>query len=479
MLCKPRSSLAKQFATMAPTSTFRVVAAAALLLAITSPATAATANGWYTLVSGGGCASSIKIDPLHSGMEKDGATCTSGGRNEQESWAQVYSKLMAQAQMSPTATSADKMDVANSITAIFARGQDSTPLVCGGASTGSRDVYTWIDSPGDPFLAGKVPSAVSGPEGTIFMQIYSPPAGYNALAVEPQNTFFVLPSGGCWYKKGRFSAAPAPAPAPAPALSVGTTVPAKSSTGAEKTTTVDTSTPGGTTTTDEVPTIEGTEVLDDGDDEYSDAEASAEASAEATTEDTIEDFAGPTVDPEDDEGNCFPSDATVELENGSVIKMAELSIGDSVKVGVNQFSKVFMFTHKTFEGMRKFVTVETASGVSLSLTSGHYLYVDGKLVAASTVKAGSTVTLGNGSSDKIVRVGVKTAAGLFNPQTENGNIVVNGIVSSTYTTAVEPAFAHAILAPLRLMNALGFQFTALESGGGVLSNVAPRGQTVF
>jgi hypothetical protein len=177
---------------------------------------------------------------------------------------------------------------------------------------------------------------------------------------------------------------------------------------------------------------------------------------------------------------CFPSSATVELEDGAIVTMSKLSIGDMVKVGPNAFSKVFMFTHKMESGDNEFVKITTSSGASIALTSGHYIPVDGALVAASEVSIGSVLQLGNGASDKVVSIATVAGTGLYNPQTVQGDIVVDGVVASTYTTAVEPEFAHAILAPFRsLSNFLGVDFTFLESGGGPFADAAPRGSLVF
>jgi hypothetical protein len=175
---------------------------------------------------------------------------------------------------------------------------------------------------------------------------------------------------------------------------------------------------------------------------------------------------------------CFPADATVELEDGSLVRMDAVAIGDVVKVGAGGFSRVFMFTHRMAHSANTFVSLETASGASLSLTKGHYIFADGALVAASEVAVGSELTLGNGEVSAVVAVGSTNGEGLFNPQTVDGNIVVNGVLASTYTTAVEPSLAHAILAPFRLFTNFGLQFTALESGGGALDAVAPRGPAV-
>ena len=67
--------------------------------------------------------------------------------------------------------------------------------------------------------------------------------------------------------------------------------------------------------------------------------------------------------------------------DGSRKTMAERNVGDSVRVGKNEFSRVFMFTHKVFEGTKSFVTIGTAEG-QLELTAGHYLYVNGALSSA-------------------------------------------------------------------------------------------------
>jgi Hint module len=209
---------------------------------------------------------------------------------------------------------------------------------------------------------------------------------------------------------------------------------------------------------------------------------SATGTSETTTKKTggtVADTTTTASNKTSDGSACFPAGATVELASGKTVRMDEVSIGDVVKVGVNEYSRVFMFTHKMSEVVNKFVTLKTESGASLALTMGHYLYVNGALVSASNVNVGDVLALGDGQTSAVVAVGFTSGVGLFNPQTVNGNIVVNGIVSSTYTTAVEPTFAHAILAPFRMLNNFGFSFTALESGGGVLADIAPRGQVVF
>eukprot|EP00173_Palmaria_palmata_P003845 Plantae.Rhodophyta-Palmaria_palmata.ctg4239.p1 GENE.Plantae.Rhodophyta-Palmaria_palmata.ctg4239~~Plantae.Rhodophyta-Palmaria_palmata.ctg4239.p1 ORF type:complete len:172 (+),score=13.95 Plantae.Rhodophyta-Palmaria_palmata.ctg4239:42-518(+) len=142
--------------------------------------------------------------------------------------------------------------------------------------------------------------------------------------------------------------------------------------------------------------------------------------------------------------------------------MEDLAVGDRVSTGSGHFSEVFMFTHKHQNSQNVFVQLETASGKALKLTAGHYLYVNGNLAPAKTTRIGDKLELSDGEPDVVTWVSKVKAGGLYNPQTVNGNILVNEIVASTYTAAVEPVFAHAVLFPLRALSRLGLSFSALE-----------------
>lgn len=194
-----------------------------------------------------------------------------------------------------------------------------------------------------------------------------------------------------------------------------------------------------------------------------DPEAGPEVSAEAT------------VPPTSGERVCFPSVATVELADGSFKTMDKVQLGDRVKVADGIFSDVFMFTHKLADVNHEFVTLKTESA-ELALTSGHMLYVNRHLVPASSVKAGDMIESDAGAMLRVVSVHMKTMTGLYNPQTTHGDIIVNGIRASTFTTAVAPKAAHALLAPLRALYArLGFVSVALDKG----SEFVPTGATAL
>jgi hypothetical protein len=178
--------------------------------------------------------------------------------------------------------------------------------------------------------------------------------------------------------------------------------------------------------------------------------------------------------------SCFPAEATVLTSTGVVKRMRELVIGDRVYVGHGIFSEVYMFTHKIPHILAEFVVIDAvSSGVRLHLTPGHYIYVNGGLVAAQTVVVGDNIELVDGSVASVSSVSSAILNGLYNPQTLHGDIFVDNVHVSTFTTAVEPAFAHAILSPLRAaFRALDFS-TSLFEDRSDLGSVLPSGPTAL
>lgn len=150
---------------------------------------------------------------------------------------------------------------------------------------------------------------------------------------------------------------------------------------------------------------------------------------------------------------CFPSSATVQLQGGTFKKMSEVAIGDKVLVNSDTYSEVFAFTHKDDEIRTKFLNINLANGASLPLTSGHYLYVNekGNQEPARNVKPGWFLFDKSGSKVKVLNVVEVTEVGLYNPQTIHGDIVVNGIISTTFTEAIPSRVAQTLLSPIRMM----------------------------
>lgn len=148
-------------------------------------------------------------------------------------------------------------------------------------------------------------------------------------------------------------------------------------------------------------------------------------------------------------GECFPGDARVALRSGRAVAMRELQVGDEVAVGAGKHARVHMFTHRSARAHAWFVRVDLVTGESVRASRGHVLYGgDGATVAAS-VRAGDRLRRADGSYARVQRVGWEQGRGLYHPQTTTGDIVVDGVWATTYTSSVDVRVAHALLAPVR------------------------------
>lgn len=85
----------------------------------------------------------------------------------------------------------------------------------------------------------------------------------------------------------------------------------------------------------------------------------------------------------------------------------------------------------------------------LVVSHGHFVYADGMPRPAATISVGMMMEGEDGKMMQVVKMDEVVAKGLYNPQTMDGDIIVQGVRCSTYTTAVKPAAAHALLAPVR------------------------------
>jgi len=150
--------------------------------------------------------------------------------------------------------------------------------------------------------------------------------------------------------------------------------------------------------------------------------------------------------------------------------MHELNTGDRVRVSAEEFSDVFMFSHRLEETKSLFVELVTA-GPTVRLTPDHYLYVNGKLATARTVKIGDKLIAADGSAVEVEKIDQVWANGLYNPHTMQGDVIVDGIRTSTYTDAINPTLAHAALWPVRMMYSAGIDIVGDAFDHGTPANL--------
>jgi hypothetical protein len=156
---------------------------------------------------------------------------------------------------------------------------------------------------------------------------------------------------------------------------------------------------------------------------------------------------------------CFPAEATVVLKDGTMKKMADLAIGDHIQISADgECSEVYLFTHALPTAEANFLTFTLESGITLSLTPCHYIYVNGTLMSAERAAVGDTVESTSSKSDRIKEITLERKQGLYNPHTLTGDIMVNNVRTSTYTHILPAGMAHAILEPVRFLYKIGKLF---------------------
>lgn len=152
---------------------------------------------------------------------------------------------------------------------------------------------------------------------------------------------------------------------------------------------------------------------------------------------------------------CFPGSAAVSLSDGKKKALSSVKVGDRVLVGDGSFSRVVAFTHKDMSERARFVRLHLTHGFSLRASAGHYVFTGkhSKLVAMRDVQIGDvlqTVTREGLSQWAVVhKIDAIWDQGLFNPQTESGDIVVDGVRASCYTEAIDPVLGHSLLTLVR------------------------------
>jgi hypothetical protein len=145
-------------------------------------------------------------------------------------------------------------------------------------------------------------------------------------------------------------------------------------------------------------------------------------------------------------GACFSGNAMVTLESGDVVPMSQLEVGDKVlsidSNGKLFFDRVFRITHNDAEETRRYVVLSTEDGHRIEMAGNHYLHSGScceldSMVLAADVQEGDTIYVnydGTLEPVTVAKVAHEQHQGAHNVHTLNGNIIVNGIATSHFTT---------------------------------------------
>jgi len=162
---------------------------------------------------------------------------------------------------------------------------------------------------------------------------------------------------------------------------------------------------------------------------------------------------------------CFPSTATVELDDGRIKTMRDLDVGDRVRVGPNSFSPIYFFGHRDQFVDFSYLAITLSDGSELSVSPGHFIYAFGprRLVPSSELQPGYFIYSGNHTEVTLEIISIRrhVGRGLYAPHTLQGDLVVNGVLVSSYTSAVPASLAHLLLAPIRAAYLLGLPIPPL------------------
>lgn len=152
------------------------------------------------------------------------------------------------------------------------------------------------------------------------------------------------------------------------------------------------------------------------------------------------------------------------IVDGRNKSMQHLNVGDNVLVG-DQYQPVHLFTHRIKDGYAQFITVHTDCEQEITISPGHYLYVNDVLQPAKAIDIGDYLTHYQGNRCTVTKLALEYHRGIYNPHTLGGEIVVNGYRASVYTEALYVYSAHAALLPLRaLWNSLRWTTNCLNHG---------------
>jgi len=134
----------------------------------------------------------------------------------------------------------------------------------------------------------------------------------------------------------------------------------------------------------------------------------------------------------------------VVVKGQGIVSIDRLQIGDEVKVGGGSFSEVYSFSHKqeSVEGTYLQIHSEAMDNVHpIEITGNHLIYVfdqiskSRKLVFAQDVKVGDFLVTAHDTPALVKSIHTITKnKGLYTPITTSGDILVNGVLVSSYTS---------------------------------------------
>lgn len=182
--------------------------------------------------------------------------------------------------------------------------------------------------------------------------------------------------------------------------------------------------------------------------------------------------------------DCFSATATADVEKKGKTLVKDIQVGDKVLTVENEYKTVYTVDHKDPSKKATFVQIHSTANAEspLEITERHMVFLHGeeKPIPASAVKVGDALqTVNSDSPSFVTKISFVERLGVWNPITVDGTVVVDGIVTSTYSMGfrandeanVELAgskvmshhdFYHLLMTPYRAM-CLGLSLSLCET----------------
>jgi len=165
--------------------------------------------------------------------------------------------------------------------------------------------------------------------------------------------------------------------------------------------------------------------------------------------------------------SCFPGDSLATLQNGDSIRMDQLKIHHHVKVAPGKFEPVITFgrAHEPDETLDVIVIHTAEHQRTLRLSGEHFIWLKQKTAVewewkrASGLTKGDMVLVVNPDEfmveDRVLSIVKEVKQGMFSPVTPSGQIVVDAVLVSAYSTpTLSHESMHLLMAPFRMIYAI-------------------------
>jgi len=186
-------------------------------------------------------------------------------------------------------------------------------------------------------------------------------------------------------------------------------------------------------------------------------------------------------------GACFSESASVQVKGIGRVEMKDLNVGQHVFAGYKDLSPIYKpiygFGHRKEGGLADYLVISTnRTGYKLEITESHLIYVVGQSepVSAGTLSAGDVLLYQSPEDLATAQVVVTKIEnvkrqGLYQPLTEDGTLIVDGIHVSAYVSVghIAPRVVDILAARFKISEQAMFH-TYMAPYRFVCTKVAPQ-----